>query len=465
MAYNFRNYDWDQLFLLPPDIRDWLPQDHLVWFITEIVSQLDLEPFYRRYNPGGDGRPAYHPAMMTALYFYSYCNGERSSRRIERLCIESVPYRIVSGCLQPDHTTISRFRKKFSSELSSLFLQIINLCCKAGLCTLDTVSLDGTKIGANASLSANRNEAGLAKEIADFFREADEADAREDELYGPGRRGDELPPELSTHESRLRRLREIQESLREEKEEKVREQERKMEERSALEESTGKRTRGRKPKSVEAVREEETERLRVNITDLDSRIMKTAKGYLQGYNAQAAASEDQIILSAEVTRECNDKKQLLPMLERTRRNLAAADGTLRMGTLLADAGYFSRRNLEESDPEGPELLVAVSSEWKSRKRATGGEVPSAAPPTPVSVMEERLRSRAGRELYRKRAITIEPVFGHIKETLGFRRFMRRGLEACDHEWKLVCMAHNLLKLWRYGIDKVHKTADALVMTG
>jgi transposase len=154
MAYNFRNYDWDQLFLFPPDIRDWLPQDHLVWFITEIVSRLDLEPFYSRYNPEGDGRPAYHPAMMTVLYFYSYCCVERSSRKIERLCMESVPYRVVSGGLQPDHTTISRFRKKFASELSALFLQIIALCRRAGLCTLDTVSLDGTKIVANASLSA-----------------------------------------------------------------------------------------------------------------------------------------------------------------------------------------------------------------------------------------------------------------------------------------------------------------------
>lgn len=463
MAYNFRNCDWDQLFLFPPDIRDWLPQDHLVWFITEIVSQLDLEPFYSRYNPEGDGRPAYHPAMMTALYFYSYCSGERSSRRIERLCMESVPYRVVSGGLQPDHTTISRFRKKFASELSSLFLQIIVLCRKAGLCTLNTVSLDGTKIGANASLSANRNESGLMNEIGDFFREADEADAREDEAYGPGRRGDELPPDLSTREGRLRRLREIQKSLREEKEEKVREQEKKIEERRAREESAGKKTRGRKPKSVEAVQEKESERLKVNITDPESRIMKTAKGYLQGYNAQAAATEDQIILSAEVTRDCNDKKQLLPMLERTKENLAAADRTLRIGTLLADAGYFSRKNLEEADPEGPELLVAVSSEWKSRRRVTDGEASSPTPLTPVSVMEEKLRSRAGKELYSKRGITIEPVFGHIKEALGFRRFMRRGLEACGNEWKLICMAHNLLKLWRHGIDKVHKTSDALVM--
>jgi len=464
MAYNFRNCDRDQLFLFPPDIRDWLPQDHLVWFVTEIVSRLDPGPFYSRYNPEGDGRPAYHPAMMTALYFYSYCSGERSSRRIERLCMESVPYRVVSGGLQPDHTTISRFRKKFASELSALFLQIITLCRKAGLCTLNTVSLDGTKIGANASLSANRNEAGLRKEIRNYFREADDADAREDELYGPGRRGDELPPDLSTREGRLRKLREIRKSLREEKEEKVREQEKKIEDRSAREESAGKKKRGRKPKSVETAQEKASERLKMNITDPESRIMKTAKGHLQGYNARAAASEDRIILSAEVTRDCNDKKQLLPMLERTKENLAAADRTLRIGTLPADAGYFSRKNLESVDPAGPELLVAVSSEWKTCGRRTGGGAPSSPPQSPAPDMEEKLRSPGGKELYRKRGITIEPVFGHIKEVPGFRRFMRCGLEACCNEWKLMCMAHNLLTLWRYGIDKVRKTAGAFRMT-
>ena len=201
----------------------------------------------------------------------------------------------------------------------------------------------------------------------------------------------------------------------------------------------------------------------MNITDPESRIMKTAKGHLQGYNAQAAASEDRIILSAEVTQDCNDKKQLLPMLKRTKENLAAANGTLRMGTLLADAGYFSRKNLELADSAGPELLVAVSSEWKTCGRRTGGGAPSLSPLSPASVMEEKLRTPGGKELYMKRGITIEPIFGHIKEVLGFRRFIRCGLEACGNEWKLMCTAHNLLKLWRYGIDKVHKMSGALRM--
>ena len=455
MAYNFKRCDRDQMYLLPPDMRDWLPENHFVWFIMEIISSLDLKAFYRRYNPQGDGRPAYHPSMMTALYFYSYCTGERSSRKIERLCMESVPFRIISGDQQPDHTTISRFRKKFSRELSALFLQVVTLCYESGLCNFRTVSVDGTKIQANASMASNRNESGLKKEIQKYFKEADEADAREDKLYGPDRRGDELPPELSTEEKRIRKIKEIQERLRTEKEEKVRSQEEKLNMRKAQEESTGKKKRGRKPKSVEAVEEEASENLKGNLTDSDSRVMKTAKGYLQGYNAQATASEDQIILSAEITQECNDKNQLIPMLEKTKENLDAVDSNIEIGTLLADAGYFSRKNLDSITADDPDLLVAVSKEWKTRKaQKDGKEIP--LPLTPVSAMENKLLTPRGKELYKKRSITIEPIFGHIKEVLRFGRFMRRGLEACDSEWKMVCIAHNLLKLWRYGIDKFHE---------
>ena len=185
--------------------------------------------------------------------------------------------------------------------------------------------------------------------------------------------------------------------------------------------------------------------------------MKTAKGHLQGYNAQATASEDQIILSAKITRECNDKNQLVPMLEKTKENLDAVDSDIEIGTLLTDAGYFSKKNLESIKPEDPDLLVAVSKEWKTRKaqaQGDGKEIPE--PLTPVSAMEHKLLTPKGKELYKKRSITIEPVFGHIKEVLRFGRFMRRGLEACRCEWKMVCTAHNLLKLWRYEIDKVHE---------
>lgn len=219
----------------------------------EIVSHLNLTPFYKRYNPKKEGRVAYNPSIMTALYFYSYCTGVRSSRKIEQLCIESVPFRIISGDHHPDHTTISRFRKNFATELASLSIQVLILCYESGLCNVSTVSVDGTKIKADASMASNRTESGLKKDTKKYFKEADQEDAREDELYEPDKRGDELPPELSTREGRLRRLK------------------------GAQEESTGKKKRGRKPRSAEQVEKEETEKLKANITDPDSRIMKTSK--------------------------------------------------------------------------------------------------------------------------------------------------------------------------------------------
>lgn len=182
MAYNFISSDRDQMHLLPPDMRDWLPGNHLVWFIMEIVSHLDLTPFYQRYNPKGEGRAAYNPSVMTALYFYSYCTGVRSSRKIEQLCIESVPFRIISGDRKLDHTAISRFRKNFATEVAGLFIQVLTLCCESGLCNVSTVSVDGTKIKANTSMASNRTESGLKKDIKKYFKEADQEDAREDEL-------------------------------------------------------------------------------------------------------------------------------------------------------------------------------------------------------------------------------------------------------------------------------------------
>ena len=305
MAYNFISSDRDQMYLLPPDMRDWLPENYLLWFIMEIVSHLDLTPFYQRYNPKKEGRVAYNPSIMTALYFYSYCTGVRSSRKIEQLCIESVPFRIISGDHHSDHTTINRFRKNFATELAGLFIQVLTICYESGLCNVSTVSVDGTKIKADASMASNRTESGLKKDIKIYFKEADQEDARE---------------------GRLRRLKEVQE------------------------ESTGKKKRGRKPRSAEQVEKEETEKLKANITDPDSRIMKTRKARRDG--------------------------KIIPL-----------------------------------------------------------------PLTPVSTMEYKLLTPEGRKLYKKRSATIEPVFGHIKEVLGFNRFMRRGLDANVH----IKLSHVLIK--------------------
>lgn len=374
-----------------------------------------------------------------------------------------MPFRIISGDQQPDHTTISRFRNKFAKELANLFIQVLTLCYESGLCNVKTVSVDGTKIKADASMASSRTESGLKKEIKKYFKEADREDAREDELYGPDKRGDELPPELSNRKDRLRRLREAQERLRKEREQKTREHQTKLEERKAQEESTCKKKRGRKPRSTEQTEKEVSEKLKANITDPDSRIMKTSKGYLQGFNAQAVASEDQIILSAELTSECNDKNQLIPMIESTKENLDTVDANIEIGTFLGDAGYFSKKNLDSLKPDDPDLLVAVSKEWKTRKAQRDGKI-IPLPLTPVSTMEYNLLTSEGRKLYRKRSATIEPVFGHIKEILDFDRFMRRGLEACACEWKMICIAYNLLKLWRYGIDKVrNKTPENMAI--
>jgi transposase len=453
MTYNFKRFDRGQMLLLPPDMRDWLSDDHLVWFIQDVVSQLDLTSFYESYNAKGEGRAAYHPDMMTALYFYSYCTGIRSSRKIEQLCQENVSFRVISCDQQPDHSTISRFRKKFENELAGLFIQVLTFCYEAGLCNIKTVSVDGTKIKANASMLSNRTESGLEKEIRKYFQESDEVDARE--LYGPDNRGDELPPELANREIRLRKLREFKERLAKEKQQKVNEQQAKIDESRNYEKSTGKKKRGRKPKDAKKVEEEASKSLKVNITDPDSRIMKTSKGYVQGFNSQAVVSEDQIIIVSEVTQECNDLNQFIPMLEATKENLKAISGDLEIGTFLGDAGYFSKKNLESITPDDPDVLVAVSKEWKTRKAQRDGKV-IPLPLTPTTTMEYRLLTKEGRKLYKKRGATVEPVFGQIKSVSGFDSFMRRGLKACACEWKMICIAHNLLKLWRYGIDKVHK---------
>lgn len=461
MAYNFIRCDREQKLLLPPDMRDWLPKKHLAWFIIDIVSNMDLTPFNRVYNADGIGRSAYEPSMMAALYLYSYCTGERSSRKIERNCIESVPFRVISGDLQPDHSTINRFRKKFEKELGKLFIQVLGFCIEAGLCDLGAISIDGTKIKANASMSANRTESALKKDIEKYLREAEEIDAMEDEMYGPDKRGDELPPEMATREVRLKKLREFKERLEKERLQEVEEQRAKIEERKDDEKSSGVKKRGRKLMSVEKVEEKALEKNKVNLSDSESRIMKTGReGYLQGYNAQTSVSQDQIVVEASLTQECNDRKQLIPMLKKTMENLRTvkSDEKLEAGAFLADAGYYSVNNLKNPLLEELDVLVAVSNEYKTaRDRREGKVIP--LPLNPTSTMEYRLMTQEGRAMYSKRKVTVEPVFGQIKEVLGFRRFMRRGLSACESEWKMICTAHNLLKLWRYGIDKVLRETE------
>ncbi len=448
MGFNFRIVDRDQMYLMPPSLQEWLPEDDLAWFVMDAVSQMDLEKFYRRYREDGRGNAAYEPSMMVSLLLYSYCMGERSSRRIERLCRRDVAYRVIAANQVPDHATVARFRQEFEQELAELFPQVLKLCAEAGLVKVGLVALDGTKIKANAALAANRTYTSIEEEVRRWLKEAQATDEEEDRLYGPDRRGDELPPELADRRSRLARLKECKERLEQEAARAAARQQARVEAAQAEEAASGKKRRGRKPKAAKLTPEPDA---RANVTDPDSRIIKTRLGYIQGYNAQAVVTEGQIVVAAEVTQEANDVHQLHPMLSKAKENLGVAGCREEIKAVVADAGYWSEANIHKADPYGPELLIATTKDWKQRKALRDtppprGRIPANLPPR--ERMERKLLTKRGRALYTKRSQTVEPVFGQMKGAQGCDRFLRRGKSACDSEWKLICATHNLLKLWR-----------------
>jgi transposase len=451
MGYNFLPCDRNQSYLLPPSLADWLPEGHLAWFVLDAVEQIDLEPFYAKYHKNGVGNSAFNPSMMVALLIYAYCVGERSSRQIEKRCQSDVAYKVITANQTPDHSTISRFRRDNRSDLKTLFLEILRLCGEAGLVKLGNVSLDGTKIKANASLAANRTLEHLEQEIEKMLSEAQTKDAEEDSTFGADQRGDEMPEDLKDRNSRISRLKACKKRLEQEKSQAVAAQQDKIEQRAAREESTGQKARGRKPKLPEEAQNKEA---KANVTDPDSRIMKTQKGYVQGLNAQAVVTEQQIIIAEDVTQQENDKKQLHPMLEQAESNRQAVGIEEKIGIALADCGYGSEDNFTHTAAGDIELLVATQKDHKQRKAMK--ESPIDGPPdesipdglAPTERMERKLLTERGRLLYKLRGQTVEPVFGQIKEVRGIDRFMCRGADACRGEWSLVCATHNLLKLWR-----------------
>jgi transposase len=451
MAYNFLPCNRDQAYLLPPNVRDWLPENHLAWFVIDAVEQMDLSALYARYRVDGWGAAGFEPKMMTTLLLYAYCMRERSSRRIEMLCERDIAFRVIAANQRPDHSTISRFRQANGAALEGLFVDILRLCAEAGLVKLGLVALDGTKIKANAALSANRTSGALEEEVKKMLAEAEETDAREDALYGKERRGDELPEELQHRKSRLARLKECRDRLSREAAEKAAEQARKIEEREAEEAAAGKKKRGRKPKEPDATI---AEAAKANVSDPESRIMKTAKGYVQGYNAQAAATAEQIIVAADVTQEANDVEQPAGMLAQAQSNAAAAGIAEKIGVGLMDAGYWSEANAAAlCGPNAPDVLIATTKDWKQRKALRECSPPRGRIRKHLGArerMERKLLTKRGRALYRLRSQTIEPIFGQIKAVRGCDRFMRRGHEAARSEWRLICGAHNLLKLFRSG---------------
>lgn len=464
MSKRFRTYNLDQQLLLPPDLREWVPEGHLALFILDVVAELDLSAIYEVYEVQRRGQPPYNPSMMVALLLYAYCTGKPSSRKIEQATYDDVAYRVLTGDQHPDHDTIATFRKRHLEALSALFMQVLLLCREAGLVKLGHVSLDGTKVKANASkhkaMSYQRmseTEKRLEEEIERLLKQAKGTDTTEDEEYGKERRGDELPAELARRETRLAKIREAKAALEKEAKEKAAEraefQRAKLEARARKEAETGRKTGGPKPKDPEnpdeAVPEPKAQR---NFTDPESRIMKdgATKSFVQAYNAQAVVDDEaQIIIAADITQQSNDKNQLKSMLQQVESNLGQLPEKMS-----ADSGYFSNDNVTDVLFEDVDLYIPPGRQKHHQAvENTSGPAPPGA--LPIDEMRHKLRTPEGRKIYKMRKAIVEPVFGQIKEAQGFRQFSLRGLRAVTMEWDLVCLTHNLLKLFRAEVRLQH----------
>lgn len=455
MARQFKAYNPNQKFLLPPDLRDWLPVGHLALFISDLVdNQLDLAEIFASYEHVTDrGQPPYHPAMMVKLLLYGYAVGVRSSRRIERATQEDVAFRVLAANQSPDHDSISAFRKRHLKALSGLFKQVLLLCQEAGLVKLGNVAIDGTKMKANASRlktkeygKLNERIKKLQETVRRIFEEAEQIDREEDKKYGKGVRGDELPLELRTTEGRLKKLQEAKEALerkaREEAEQEKKEYEEKKVERQRYEEEHGKKPQGgslpKEPASPENVLPRPD--ARYNLTDPDSRVMKTAHGFKQAYNAQIAVdTQSQVILSALVTQEGNDKHQLVPVLRALQENTGRLPEAV-----CADAGYFSQEQVVD------ELLSTTMVYIPPGEHRNGGKHSQFTRNGIESIawrMEQVMETEDAKRHYSKRQGTVEPVFGRTKSARGIEAFLLRGIEKVKAEWVLISLTHNVLKLW------------------
>jgi transposase len=545
MSVNVRAGDIDQLMMMPPSMREWLPEDHLAFFVMDVVAELDLDGFYCAYRVDGRGGAVYDPATMVAVLVYAYCVGERSSRRIERRLLEDVPFRVIAANQQPDHATLARFRRRHQDAVAGLFSQVLRLCVRAGLVDAGIVSIDGTKLAANASFFANRDRESLAAEFAELgsageadaareaaervLVEAEQIDAAEDAEHDDGR-GRRLPPEWAGGVDRRSRIRAALEEL---DSQKAHDFETRLAERARKEALLGRKLTGPNPKQDSVHRAKPR---RANTTDPQSRIMVNAsRGVVQGYNAQAAATTKHIVLAAEVTVTSNDQPHLVPMATAVTENLAEAGFDCGVGTFVADAGYWSAANgtvdvgadlliatrkpswrkAEKPDDDRMKVLARVNrgelsqrqageilgvshtwvrdmtkryfgtegeritrssepepAEWipiaekvaagEMSRRAAADHLQVSVPrvktmlnhvtgtaPDPTLVrkaMDDKLEQPQNVAIYRKRSVSIEPVFGNIKANLGFRRFQLRGRSGTNAEWRLICAVHNLLKL-------------------
>jgi len=537
--------DVDQLMLMPPSVREWLPEDHLAFFVLDVVAELDLSAFYAAHRVDGRGGSVYDPAMMLSVLLYAYCTGERSSRRIERRLVEDVAVRVVAANQRPDHATLARFRRRHQDAIAALFGQVLGLCVTAGLVDAGVVAVDGTKIAANASFFANRDHADLSAELAGsvgcdpaaaaarrvadrVLAEAEQVDAAEDE-QGENEQIRRMPAGWAGGRDRRSRIRAALDEL---ESQKSRDFEARMAERARKEAELGRKLTGPKPSAQPARRARPR---RANTTDPHSRIIPQASGVLQGYNAQAAATTGHIVVAAEVSNTTNDQPHFVPMATAVIDNLLEAGHRGGAGTLVADAGYWT--SINGTTDVGAEVLIATrKSSWRKAdkpdddklavlakvnrgelsqrqagailgvsytwvrdmtkryfgrdgqritrsaepephewipviERVAAGEISMRAASDHLSVsvsrvktmlahirgdiidptvarnmMDNKLSQPENAALYRKRSVSIEPVFGNIKANLGFRKFSLRGHVGVHSEWRLICTVHNLLKL-------------------
>ena len=443
MAQNFVACDREQELLLPPSLRDWLADDHLAWFVLDVVEQLDLGEIYGDYRDDGWGRAAFEPAMMVSLLLYAYAIGERSSRAIERRCREDVAFRVITANLAPDHATVARFRVRHEQALAALFTQVLGLCAHAGMVSVGLIAVDGTKLRANAAMSANRSYDRIAQEI---LAEAAEAD-RQDDAHHADQRGDELPPALADRRSRPARLREAKARLDAELEAAHQTHREHLQARDTLERERGRKLRGRKPvPPTDAV----DPAARANVTDPDSRLMRSPHGFLQGYNAQAVVTESQIIVAAELSTDSPDGRLLAPMIDAARIELTAVGIDRPPDVILADGGYWNVPQIQVLAATGSEVIVNPDSSARAQRGPDGRKLRDKRVEGAYAEMQRVIETDRGRALYRRRQPMIEPVFAHTKVIRRADGFQRRGLTACRAEWRLIAATHNLLKLWRHG---------------
>jgi transposase len=451
-TFRFKPYCPDQLLLLPPDMKQWLPEDDLAYFIMDVVGELELSPIYNSYSGSRAGQPPYSPRMMVSLILYAYCVGLPSSRKIETATYTQVPFRVITADQHPDHDTIADFRKMHLKALAGLFVDVLQLCQKAGLVKLGHIALDGTKVKANASKHKamsydrmNKTLAQLEAEVEQLLAEAQAVDEEEDARYGKGKRIEELPEDLRRRQDRIAKIKQAKQSLEDEAKARADAKRQAIQEREEALKKAGRTRKGKPPKDPSDTPDPKSQR---NFTDPESRIMKdgASKSFEQAYNCQVASDEHaQIIVGTNVTQEANDKQQVKPVLEDVKERTGQ---TPQKASL--DAGYYSDDNVAYLESEGIDGYIATGRQKHGERisPAPRGRIPKNA--TPKERMARKLRTIRGRATYAKRKQMVEPVFGQIKEPRGFRRFSLRGLVNVTGEWDLICLTHNLLKLFRSG---------------